>query len=223
MPLKNASAPGCVHVQPAAPSRRRLLLRLGFLWCLPLLSHAVAAGQVGSVAASTFDWSIDPAAARAAALLASIGKAHWVQEGAGTRLVYIFFDPNCPYSHKLYLATRAEVGKNDLALRWIPVGQLEASSPGKAAAILAAPDPLEALHKNEDDWDFGDSPAGGIRALSHPTAKVERQLQTNAALMHQAGLQTFPVMLYRDANGRAHLIVGLLPGDTLTTVLRSVR
>jgi len=146
-----------------------------------------------------------------------------VQEGAGTRLVYIFFDPNCPYSHKLYLATRAEVGKNDLALRWIPVGQLETSSPGKAAAILAAPDPLEALHKNEDDWDFGDRPAGGIRALSHPTAKVERQLQTNAALMHQAGLQTFPVMLYRDANGRAHLIVGLLPGDTLTTVLRSVR
>jgi hypothetical protein len=100
IPLKNAIAPGCVHVQPAAPSQRRLLLRLGFLWCLPLLSHAVAAGQVGSVAASTFDWSADPAAARAAALLASIGKAHWVQEGAGTRLVYIFFDPNCPCALK---------------------------------------------------------------------------------------------------------------------------
>ncbi|MGC9237869.1 MAG: thioredoxin fold domain-containing protein [Thiomonas sp.] len=223
MPSKNAIGSDCVRVQAAAPSQRRLLLRLGLLWSVPLLCHAVGAGAASSAAAAPFDWSADPAAARAAALLTSIGKAHWVQEGAGPRIVYIFFDPNCPYSHKLYLATRAEVGKSGLALRWIPVGQLEASSPGKAAAILAAPDPLAAFHQNEDDWNFGDSPAGGIRPLSQPTAKVAQQLQTNAALMHQAGLQTFPVMLYRDASGRAHLIVGLLPGDTLATVLRSAR
>jgi hypothetical protein len=158
---------------------------------------------------------------RAAKLLKEIGSAYWIQEGAGPRIVYIFFDPNCPFSHKLYLATRAEVGKGGLQLRWIPVGQLEASSPGKAAAILAAPDPLTAFRKNEDDWNFGDSPAGGIRPLAHPGARVLHQLQTNAALMRQANLHTFPVMLYRTANGRAHLIVGLLPEDAIATVLRS--
>ncbi len=223
VPSKNAIASDCVRSQAAAPSQRRLLLRLGLLWSVPLLCHAVGAGAASSAAAAPFDWSADPAAARAAALLTAIGKAHWVQEGAGPRIVYIFIDPNCPYSHKLYLSTRTEVGKSGLALRWIPVGQLEASSPGKAAAILAAPDPLAAFHQNEDDWNFGDSPAGGIRPLSQPTAKVAQQLQTNAALMHQAGLQIFPVMLYRDASGRAHLIVGLLPDDTLATVLRSAR
>ncbi len=168
------------------------------------------------------EWSANPDAARAATLMAAIGRAHWVREGVGPRIVYIFFDPNCPYSHKLYLATRAEVGKDGLQLRWIPVGQLEASSPGKAAAILSAPDPLAAFHKNENDWNFGESPAGGIRPLAHPDAKVTQQLQTNAALMHLAGLHTFPVMLYRTANGKDHLIIGLLPDNTLATVLRGV-
>lgn len=222
VPRKNAVAPDCQRIQATAQTQRRLLLRLGMLWAVPLWCHATTAGAVSAAADSTFEWSADPESARAAALLASIDKAHWVQEGAGPRLVYIFFDPNCPYSHKLYLATRSEVGKDGLQLRWIPVGQLEASSPGKAAAILSAPDPLAAFHKNENDWDFGDSPAGGIRPLKHPDARVLRQLQTNAALMHQAGLHTFPVMLYRSSGGRAHLIIGLLPDNTLATVLRSV-
>jgi len=222
VPSKNTIASDRVRFQAAAPSQRRLLLRLGLLWSVPLLCHVVGAGAASSAAAAPYDWSADPAAARAAALLTSIGKAHWVQEGTGPRIVYIFFDPNCPYSHKLYLATRGEVGKSGLALRWIPVGQLEASSPGKAAAILAAPDPLAAFRKNEDDWNFGDSPAGGIRPLADPPLKVRAALQANAQLMHQARLHTFPVLLYRGTQGHAHLILGLLPDDALHAVLRQV-
>ena len=222
MPHKNAFAPDRQRSKSAVQPQRRLLLRLGALWAVPLFCPATRAIAANSTGDTSFDWAADPAAARAAALLASIGKAHWVQEGTGPRIVYIFFDPNCPYSHKLYLATRAEVGTAGLQLRWIPVGQLEASSPGKAAAILQARDPLAAFHKNENDWDFGDSPAGGIRPLAQPGAKVLQQLRANAALMRQAGLHTFPVMLYRDASGRAHLIVGLLSEHTLATVLRSV-
>ncbi len=221
----NAFAPDGLRTRQLADSNRRLLLRLGGLFCaVPLLWPAAAAATTQAAASSALalDWAANPETARAAALMASIGKAHWVQEGSGPRIVYIFFDPNCPYSHKLYLATRAEVGKAGLQLRWIPVGQLEASSPGKAAAILSAPSPLAAFHKNENDWDFGDSPAGGIRPLKHPAPEVVRQLQTNAALMHAADLHTFPVMLYRSVSGSAHLIIGLLPDHTLSTVLRSV-
>lgn len=219
MSEQNAVVPHAPCARPSSTSRRRLL-RLALAWpaaTLPLFWQSPAAEAVNSSA----EWSADPEAAQAAKLLKEIGSAYWIQEGAGPRIVYIFFDPNCPFSHKLYLATRAEVGKGGLQLRWIPVGQLEASSPGKAAAILAAPDPLTAFHKNEDDWNFGDSPAGGIRPLAHPSARVLHQLQINAALMRQANLHTFPVMLYRTANGRAHLIVGLLPEDAIATVLRS--
>ncbi|MGA8008411.1 MAG: hypothetical protein WCA24_03350 [Thiomonas sp.] len=222
VPRNNAFAPGRRRAQPPVQLRRCLMLRLGTLWAVPLFWHASPAGAANSARDSELDWAADPEAARAVALLRSIGRAHWVQEGTGPRIVYIFFDPNCPYSHKLFLATRAEVDKAGLQLRWIPVAQLEFSSMGKAAAILQAPDRLAAFHKNETDWNFGDSPAGGIRPLAHPDAKVVRQLQANAALMHQAGLHTFPVMLYRSANGNAHLIIGLLPDGTLPTVLRSV-
>ncbi|MDD4888145.1 MAG: hypothetical protein PHO64_14725, partial [Thiomonas sp.] len=145
MPTKTATTPDRPCSRTAVqPQRRRLLLH-GILWAVPLFCPAILANAASSADAASFDWDADPAAARAAALMRVIGEAHWVQEGAGPRIVYIFFDPNCPYSHKLYLATRAEVGKAGLQLRWIPVGQLEASSPGKAAAILSAPDPLAAF------------------------------------------------------------------------------
>lgn len=210
-------APETSHVQRLG---RRRLLRWSLVGPLAGVTWIWQARAVHA-AQTAPDWADDPEAARAARLLATIGSAHWVQEGTGPRIVYIFFDPNCPFSHKLYLATRSEVGKGGLQLRWIPVGQLEASSPGKAAAILAAADPLAAFHKNENDWDFGDSPAGGIRPLVHPSARIAAQLQANAALMRQADLHTFPVMLYRGAKGRARLIVGLLPVDALATVLGS--
>jgi|YelNatPaOPRAMG01_1025707.scaffolds.fasta_scaffold55018_3 thiol:disulfide interchange protein DsbG len=208
-------------IPPHATDRRRLLrraLRAAMAAAATLLWPGAA-----DAADSAAEWSADPDAARAAALLARIGQARWLQEGSGPRIVYVFFDPNCPYSHKLYLATRAEVGRHGLQLRWIPVGQLHASSPGKAAAILSATDPLAAFHKNEDDWDFGESPGGGIRPLAHPSEPVKQELRRNAALLHHAGLQTFPVMLYRTADGKAHLVVGLLPEDTLLSVLRRAR
>jgi hypothetical protein len=64
--------------------------------------------------------------------------ATWIAEGNGPRLVYIFFDPNCPFCHKLYQEARPWVGRDGLQLRWIPVGILMPSSAGKAAAILEA-------------------------------------------------------------------------------------
>ena len=198
--------------------RRRLLT-----W-IAALGEAAVSGPLAAFAAAGADtWMLDPEAARAAALLRSIDSARWVQEGRGPRVVYVFFDPNCPYSHKLYLATRGAVGKDGLTLRWIPIGRLHRSSPGKAAAILAAPDPLRAFHRNEDDWNFGDSPGGGIAPLAHPAPRVRRWLHANSRLMRETGGTTFPVMLYHGRDGRAHLIVGLPSDDTLAAVLRAVR
>lgn len=198
--------------------RRRLLIWIVALGAPPACGPLTAFAAAGADA-----WALDPEAARAAALLRSIDGAHWVQEGRGPRVAYVFFDPNCPYSHKLYLATRGAVDKDGLTLRWIPVGRLRSSSPGKAAAILAAPDPLRAFQRNEDDWNFGDSPGGGIAPLAHPAPRIRRWLRANARLMDQTGGTTFPVMLYRGRDGRAHLIVGLPAGDALAAVLRAVR
>lgn len=193
--------------------------------CITGLLGGAAAQLVTAMSACAQDipaWAANPATTRARDLLTAVQQAHWIQEGRGPRVVYVFFDPNCPYSHKLYLATREYVGRGGLALRWIPVGALERSSPAKAAAILQAPDPLQAFRYNEDNWDFGDSPAGGIRPLEHPLPTTVQTLQRNAQIMHDAGLSVFPDLLFRDRGGQPRLYVGLLPADALPAVLGAV-
>lgn len=207
------------------PARAWLLRILTMLWMVSCLvqSPLCAATTADNSAPAASPWSLDPAADSAQALLASIHRAHWLREGRGSRVVYIFFDPNCPFSHKLYLASRAFVGKNDLELRWIPVGTLHPSSLGKAAAILQAPDPLRAFRHNENDWDFGDSPAGGITPLKHPSSDTLRRLAANARLLREVGLHVFPVMLFRTRENRAQWVVGLLPPDEIGPVFDMAR
>lgn len=190
--------------------------------CITGLVGGAAAQLVTAISACAQDipaWAANPATTRARDLLTAVQQAHWIQEGRGPRVVYVFFDPNCPYSHKLYLATREYVGRGGLALRWIPVGALERSSLPKAAAILQAPDPLRAFRYNEDNWDFGESPAGGIRPLADPKPAILDALRRNAQIMREGGLSVFPDLLFDDRSGQARLYVGLLPADALSTVL----
>jgi len=48
-----------------------------------------------------------------------LADAHWLQEGHGKRLLYIFIDPNCPYCHRLYTELQSRIGPEDLKVRWI--------------------------------------------------------------------------------------------------------
>ncbi|TXH73975.1 thiol:disulfide interchange protein DsbG [Thiobacillus sp.] len=141
-------------------------------------------------------------------LLDHIEQATYVAEGHGPRLLYVFFDPNCPYCHSLYQNLRPWVGKGGLQVRWIPVGILTSSSEPKAAAILQAPSPLVALRKNEDDFGFSDDAGGGIAPASRIGAKAQQELAANSALMQSQRIYGVPVLLYRDRSGRGQLLVG---------------
>ncbi|MEJ2509073.1 MAG: hypothetical protein P8009_06285 [Gammaproteobacteria bacterium] len=64
-----------------------------------------------TIFAAAFVWSANVSAAGkdthagsqlAASMLADITQASWIAEGKGPHVVYVFFDPNCPYCHKLY-------------------------------------------------------------------------------------------------------------------------
>lgn len=79
------------------------------------------------------------------AVLAASPEATWIAEGQGRRIVYVFFDPNCPSCQLLYKNLRTFIGSHSLQLRWIPVAIVNVTSLGKAAAILQAPDPVAAL------------------------------------------------------------------------------
>ncbi|MHB1174450.1 MAG: thioredoxin fold domain-containing protein [Sulfuriferula sp.] len=147
--------------------------------------------------------------------------ATWIAEGHGPRLVYIFFDPECPYCHKVYQATRSWIGKDGLQLRWIPVGILMPSSAGKAAAILESKDPLAAFHQNEDE--FGPAPKFGGIAEIIPSTQSTKHLLHNAELFKQTRMPGVPVIMFREASGKVHIVDGAPSPHLLNEMFRSVK
>ena len=177
-----------------SPHRRQVLRSVAALACL--------AAWPGVQAQS---------ARQAEGVLANIGKATTIVEGKGARSLYIFFDPNCPFCHELYKKLRPLVGKTDVQFRWIPLGLLTASSLPKAAAILQASDPLQAFYKNENDYDFAANgqPGGGIEPAQSISPKVRAELAANLALYNSEKLFGVPVILWRKADGRADMMIGV--------------
>lgn len=155
-------------------------------------------------------------------MLKGIDQATWITEGKSPHVVYIFFDPNCPYCHRLYTDTRGAVKRNEVELRWIPVGVLTATSFGKAAAILDAKDPLKAFYQNEDHYARGDG-GGGIDEALGASDKTDKALSTNAGLLRLSGFDAVPSMLFRADNGQAVVIQGAPPADKLKVILQHVK
>ncbi|HEV2321620.1 MAG TPA: thiol:disulfide interchange protein DsbG [Gammaproteobacteria bacterium] len=152
-----------------------------------------------------------------------LDQSKWVAESGPhpRHLVYVITDANCPYCHELWSELRPYY-RRGLAVRYVMVGILTDSSPGKAAAILEARDPAAALDRAETGWntrpdDFG----GGIAPLAHPDPAVLAELMGNEGLMHELGVQGTPALIYRDAAGRLHLVQSVPDAKTLTALVRA--
>jgi len=161
----------------------------------------------------------NPAQKMAASVLADIHQASWIAEGKGPHVAYVFFDPNCPYCHKLYEATRSQVKAGKLELRWIPVGILLPTSHGKAVAMLGAKEPLKAFYENEDKYTMGD---GGIEE-DLGTPAIEKMLGANEALLARTQLGAVPLMLFTSKEGEPVLIQGAPPEDRLAAILAHIK
>lgn len=185
------------------------------------LLHALAATPL----LATWPAAHAQSAKQAEGVLKNIGKATFVAEGSGKRALFIFFDPNCPFCHELYKKLRAFVGQDDVQFRWIPLGMLTASSLPKAAAILQAPDPLKAFDKNENDYDFAANgqPGGGIEPATTIVSKVREALAANLALYNSQKLFGVPVVIWRKADGRADMLIGVPSDAQIQTILKEMR
>lgn len=147
-------------------------------------------------------------AAPAEEVLADLPKATWIAEGKGQRVVYIFIDANCPSCALLYRNLRTLIELQDLQIRWVPVAVVNATSPGKGAAILQAPDRLAALRYNEEYY-RGESYSGGIEE-DIPTTETELKLRANERLFNRLSIPVVPTMLFEDKNWRTVIIQGTL-------------
>lgn len=149
-------------------------------------------------------------------LWAQLADAHWIADGPSDapRTVYVFTDPNCPYCHRFFEASRAWVRAGRVQLRHIPVGIMAATSPGQAAAWLTADDPTAAYRQHEKDY-----AQGGIKPLADIPPAVHEQILANNALMAGLGIHGTPGIIYRDTDGQIAIHQGMPQGKQLTAVL----
>jgi thiol:disulfide interchange protein DsbG len=158
----------------------------------------------------------------AASMLADINQATWIRDGKSAHVIYVFFDPNCPYCHKVYEMLRPHVQRGDVELRWVVVGKLMATSIGKAATILEAKDPTEALYRNERGFSQETGSFGGIEEEPAPREDTLRRLNANLALLNRTGFDAVPALLFRTKDGRTDIIRGAPPAVFLEKLLKDL-
>lgn len=147
---------------------------------------------------------------------AQLEQSHWVADGNADapRVVYTFTDPNCPYCHRFWQAARRWVQSGKVQLRHILVGVIREDSANKAAAILTAASPSDALTQNEQRHQ-----EGGIEGVPTISKAVRDQLDANERLMSDLGFQGTPGILFRDEAGLIQTRSGLPAPEDMEVVL----
>jgi len=140
----------------------------------------------------------------------------WIGDGDknAPRVVYTFTDPNCPYCNKFWNDARPWIKTGKVQLRHVMVGILGPTSPGKAAALLAAKDPQAALTQHELQ-----RASGGVKPLSVIPPEINAHLEANQKLMQQLGSSATPTIFYKDASGKLKMIQGAPSAEKLIEVL----
>lgn len=146
----------------------------------------------------------------------TLSKSHWVADGSddASHIIYMFTDPNCPFCHKFWEQARPWIKGGNVQIRHILVGMLTQSSPGKAAAILHADDPAQALHAHESA-----GPDDGIEPLSDIPEEITDKLEQNAELMTLMQIQGTPGIFYFDQDGALQIQRGAPLDQDLELIL----
>lgn len=142
--------------------------------------------------------------------IASDAKGFSVGSTMATRVVYVFFDPQCP--HCAVLWENAKPLKSQARFVWIPVGLIGDKSVAQGATILAAADPIAKMEENEVSIR---AQQGGISAMGAPDAQKDI-VKRNTALMTSFGFGGVPTVVAKHAQtGSVVTIEGSLPTVSL--------
>ncbi|PKY10674.1 hypothetical protein B1757_08840 [Acidithiobacillus marinus] len=190
-------------------------------------STLILTGGLGTIAqATTLDataasFAPKGTAATPAQIWQRLNHARWFSQGSGPHIIYLLFDPNCPYCHLLIKELQPLLKPDALTIRYVPVGFLEPSSMGKAAAILEAKNPLQALWENEKG--FREKGHDGAIQEILPSAATEKALKNNLSILEATGQKTVPTMLYRNSQNQAQIVWQLLSPKNLAQTLKGLQ
>jgi thiol:disulfide interchange protein DsbG len=97
-----------------------------------------------------------------------------------------------------------------------------ATSTGKAATLLEAKDPTEALHRNERGFSQETGSFGGIEEEPVPREDTIRRLNANLALLNRTRFDAVPALLFRTKDGKADIIRGAPPAAFFEKLLKEL-
>jgi thiol:disulfide interchange protein DsbG len=155
-----------------------------------------------------------------------LSHTRWIADGRddAPRKVYVFMDANCKYCTKFWSDSRPWVDSGKVQLRHIMVAVIAPTSAGKAATLLADPDPARRLSAYEQAHAFGvvRMMAGGphhswddpnLQPMAAIPAAVGRTLESHEALMSALRLNGTPGIVYRGLDGRLATRPGVTAED----------
>ena len=160
----------------------------------------------------------------AAGLMKAMSDASYIPDGSGDRIVYFFFDPNCPYCHRVYdRIKKIRPDFPDVQIRWVPLGMLGGNSKTKAAAIIQASDPLAAFHQSESNYGFMDNDTGGgIAPAKTVLPATQTILDENLSILQGANLYGIPVVVFQADDGKPFYFSGERNEQQLREILAHV-
>ena len=112
----------------------------------------------------------------------------------GANPVYVLFDPQCPHCSRLWQAALPLQSK--VKFIWVPVSLLGAKSLPQGAALLQAPNPVEAMTAHEQSLLAGQ---GGMSASASVPSDIEASIKANTRLLDSLGADSVPFIVAKNA------------------------
>lgn len=135
-------------------------------------------------------------------------KGFSVGPAMSARVIYVFFDPQCPHCGVLWESARPL--KAQARFVWVPVAVLNGSSLTQGAALLAAPDPVAAMDAHEQalrEKRPGIIPVGNVDAQKEVVTR-------NTKVLDGFGIASVPTLVMKDGD-TAKVQEGAMPTDAL--------
>lgn len=127
--------------------------------------------------------------------------------GDGGPEIIAIVDPDCIFCHKFYEQVMPLVSAGKLRVRFVVASFLKPSSEPRAAAILSARDPAQALAQNEAGFDDR-TEEGGIAEDQHPAFAVMADVRKNNRFLSSTGEVATPTLIFATRDGGYRVMHG---------------
>lgn len=179
---------------------------------------AHASGHVASSeAAARFDWQAAKAFWERSMALPGIDTG---PKSSAKRMV-VYFDADCPVCARQWQVLRPYLGQ--VRIHWIPIAYLDATSKRRGAAILAAPDPAQALMHNERSYDALARHGGYPIPDQVPKWALQAVAENTHRALHNGDVGGTPTLGFELYPGRRYYrMVGLLDAQGMANAVAAL-